>query len=53
MVMTHYRRISLCNVLYKMVSTVSVNCLKKVINLVIDEAKRAFLPDRLITNNAI
>lgn len=49
--MAHFRSISLCNILYKIVSKVLANRLKKVMNSFIDEGQSAFLPSRLNTNN--
>lgn len=48
--MSHYRPISLCNVLYKIISKVLFNQLHKVMNLIIDEDQSAFLPERSIIN---
>ena len=52
-IVAQFRPVSLCNVIYKILSKVITNRLKPILNSIISEAQSAFIVDRVITDNIL
>lgn len=48
-----FQPISLCNLIYKIITKAIVNCFKEVLDLYIDSSQSAFVPSMLISDNVL
>lgn len=51
--MTEFRPISLCNVIYKLISKVLANCLKTIVSQIISENQSVFFSECLKSYNVV